>query len=246
VLHGGPGAPESVAALARELGADRGVLEPLQTARTVGGQVEELVASLDRNAESPVALVGWSWGAFLGFLTAARHPDRVSKLVLVSSGPFEARYAAGIAEARLSRLGPADRERTERWLRELRAGRPLSAEELAAFGRVFERADAFDPIETEPAGEFDAELFRSVWTEAEEMRASGALLAEAARIECPAIAIHGDYDPHPAEGVREPLRRTLRDFRFVLLPRCGHTPWLERGARDAFYRALRKALDDPA
>ena len=27
------------------------------------------------------------------------------------------------------------------------------------------------------------------------------------KIKCPVVAIHGDYDPHLAEGVREPLSR---------------------------------------
>jgi hypothetical protein len=39
-----------------------------------------------------------------------------------------------------------------------------------------------------------------------------------------------------------PLARVLRDFRFVLLPRCGHEPWRERHARDAFYAVLRQEL----
>ncbi|MBE0481852.1 MAG: alpha/beta hydrolase, partial [Dehalococcoidia bacterium] len=34
------------------------------------------------------------------------------------------------------------------------------------------------------------------------------------------------------------LSRVLEDFRFVLLAKCGHRPWVERGAADAFYRIL--------
>jgi pimeloyl-ACP methyl ester carboxylesterase len=56
------------------------------------------------------------------------------------------------------------------------------------------------------------------------------------------LAIHGDSDPHPAAGVREPLSRTLPDFRFILLEKCGHMPWLERQARDTFYALLREEL----
>jgi pimeloyl-ACP methyl ester carboxylesterase len=56
------------------------------------------------------------------------------------------------------------------------------------------------------------------------------------------VAIHGDHDPHPADGVREPLERALSDFRFVLLDRCGHEPWQERHARDRFYAILRNEL----
>jgi pimeloyl-ACP methyl ester carboxylesterase len=56
------------------------------------------------------------------------------------------------------------------------------------------------------------------------------------------VAIHGDHDPHPAAGVQEPLSATLAQFRFILLERCGHRPWIERQARDAFYEALEEEL----
>jgi hypothetical protein len=52
-----------------------------------------------------------------------------------------------------------------------------------------------------------------------------------------------DLDPHPAEGVRGPLAGILTDFRFVLLDRCGHTPWRERNAREEFFLALHAELD---
>jgi pimeloyl-ACP methyl ester carboxylesterase len=57
-----------------------------------------------------------------------------------------------------------------------------------------------------------------------------------------AAVIHGDCDPHPAEGVRLPLVGRLADFRFHLLPRCGHSPWEERYAMDAFYGIVADAL----
>jgi pimeloyl-ACP methyl ester carboxylesterase len=56
------------------------------------------------------------------------------------------------------------------------------------------------------------------------------------------VAIHGDYDPHPAEGVREPLSKVLKDFRFILLEHCGHLPWIEREAREGFFELVRGEL----
>src|SRR5204862_304097 len=78
-----------------------------------------------------------------------------------------------------------------------------------------------------------------------ELRRTGALLDAARRIACPVVAIHGDSDPHPAEGVERPLGAALADFRFILLERCGHTPWLERGARRRFFEAVAGARDGP-
>jgi pimeloyl-ACP methyl ester carboxylesterase len=88
VVHGGPGAPGSVAAVARELARDHGVLAPLQTAHSLVGQVEELGAVLTRAASRPVGLIGHSWGAWLAALLAARRPALVGKLILVGSGAF--------------------------------------------------------------------------------------------------------------------------------------------------------------
>ena len=43
VIHGGPGAAGSVAPIARTLGQFRGVLEPLQSATTLDGQIYEIL-----------------------------------------------------------------------------------------------------------------------------------------------------------------------------------------------------------
>lgn len=63
VLHGGPGAPGEMAPVARELSSLRGVLEPLQTASSIEGQIQELHTVLKENGDLPVTLIGWSWGA---------------------------------------------------------------------------------------------------------------------------------------------------------------------------------------
>ncbi|MGB7054354.1 MAG: alpha/beta fold hydrolase, partial [bacterium] len=96
VVHGGPGAPGEMASVARELASEWGVLEPLQTAATLEGQVEELKDILDTHVDRPILLIGYSWGAWLSFIVAARYPSLVKKLILVSSGPFEAKYAVDI------------------------------------------------------------------------------------------------------------------------------------------------------
>lgn len=77
-----------------------------------------------------------------------------------------------------------------------------------------------------------------MWGEARELRASGELLRIAEQVRCKVIAIHGDYDPHPAAGVERPLREHIADFAFVLLQNCGHIPWLERQARERFLEVL--------
>jgi len=74
------------------------------------------------------------------------------------------------------------------------------------------------------------------------LRDNGGFLKMAEGIRCPVVAIHGDYDTHLVEGVKTPLSRVLKDFRFILLEKCGHFPWLERYAREEFFRVLREEI----
>src|SRR5262249_43059384 len=119
VIHGGPGAGGEMAPVARELAPLRGVLEPIQTAISLDGQVAELSDVLREHGEVPVTLIGFSWGAWLSFILAAHHPALLKKLILVGSGPFEEKYVAGLREARMSRLSPEERAEFDSIVRSL-------------------------------------------------------------------------------------------------------------------------------
>ncbi len=91
--------------------------------------------------------------------------------------------------------------------------------------------------------DFQFNIYESVWPEAAALRKSGKLLELGKHIQCPVVAIHGDYDPHPAEGVQKPLAATLKNFHFILIPQCGHKPWIEKMAHEKFYEILKKETD---
>jgi pimeloyl-ACP methyl ester carboxylesterase len=244
VIHGGPGAPGEMAPVAEELSATYGVLEPIQTGRTVEEQVEELKDILKDSAVLPVTLIGFSWGAMLSFVFAARNPSFMKKLILVGSGVFEDRYAVNIMKTRTGRLSEEERTRLN-YLSEA-LNDPANLEKNADFARLGEllsKADSYDPLfQKSEAIECQYDIYESVWKEAEQVRTSGDLLRMGSRIRCPVVAIHGDYDPHSAEGVEIPLSGVLNDFRFILLERCGHRPWYERHAKERFYAILKSEL----
>jgi len=246
VIHGGPGAPGEMAPVARELAAFMGVLEPFQTAVTLDGQVQELRSMLLEHGQAPVTLVGFSWGAFLSWLTAARYPTLVRKLILIGSPPFEERYAAAITKTRLDRLSSKERSEAQALIGQL--DDPAEGDKnplLARLGVLLSHADAYDPVPfVDEAFHNQYDVFRGVWDEACELRKKQVLIQMAHAVRCPVIAIHGDHDPHPAEGVNEPLSRECPDFRFILLPKCGHRPWIERNASDAFYEALVREIKE--
>ncbi|HPG41568.1 MAG TPA: alpha/beta hydrolase [bacterium] len=249
LLHGGPGAAGEMAPVARNLG-DYGVLEPLQTADTLTGQVQELQSVLTRYGEPPVTLVGFSWGAWLAFLTAAEYPYLVKKLVLISCPPFSAHYATEISEKRLSRLDDAGRAELNALHRQLAS--PLIKEKdqiFAWLGMLYGQIDAYDLLANEPGitdlVDYNYAIYKQVWKQASALRSDGMLLPLAQRIQCPVVAIHGDYDPHPVEGVRDPLTAALVNFRFILLEKCGHAPWREKHAAARFIEILRQELGGP-
>jgi pimeloyl-ACP methyl ester carboxylesterase len=244
VVHGGPGAAGEMAPVARELSAERGVLEPFQTAATLEGQVAELYELFMTSGDTPVTLIGFSWGAMLSYIVTARYPYCVEKLILIASGPFEEGYAARIMDKRLGRLSPKDRKEVLSLMIDLDSPAGVDKDYiLARFGAVISKADAYDPLPPKnDMLEYRYDIYRSVWEDTREMRRSGALLELGKQIRCPVVAIHGDYDPHPFEAVRDPLSRIIKDFRFILLEKCGHRPWIERNARDMFYALLRNEL----
>ncbi|MFC1864902.1 alpha/beta fold hydrolase [Chloroflexota bacterium] len=244
VIHGGPGAPGEMAPVARELSSVRGVLEPLQTAITLEGQIQELKAVLEKNGTLPVTLIGFSWGAMLSFIFTAQYPSFVKKLILIGSGAYEEKYAVNIMKTRLSRLSEEEREEIVSLIKTL----DDSAVEdrnmpMARLGKLISKADSYNPLPHDSeALECQYDIYRSVWEQARELRSSGKLLELGKRIQCPVVAIHGDYDSHLAEGIKAPLSRILKEFQFILLEKCGHYPWLERSARDRFYNILKSEV----
>jgi pimeloyl-ACP methyl ester carboxylesterase len=233
--------------IARELAPDWGVLEPLQTATSLQGQVEELKTVLEENGDLPVTLIGFSWGAWLSYIVTATYPIIVKKLILIGSGPYKHHYVERIQETRMSRLSIEERAEYNSIIKMLNdpvaEGKPTA---FARLGALATKTDRYDPIveksdESETDGD-QGNIFHDVLKNAIEMRRSGKLLELAKYINCPVVAIHGDYDPHPAEGVQKPLSALLESFRLILLKNCGHKPWIERQARNKFYDILKEEL----
>ncbi len=244
VIHGGPGAPGSVAAIARELSNDYGVLEPIQTAATLEGQILEMKDTIEKHSDLPMILIGHSWGAWLAYIFAARYPLLVRKLVLVGSGPFEHKYVEMLDRIRYSRMGSEEKAEVNSIVEYLYAeDTERKDEKLERLGSIIDKVDSYEMVEIETDKtdmiKVQGSVFQNVWNEAVELRKEGKLLEMGKQIECPVAAIHGDYDPHPAEGVREPLTRVIKDFKFYLLEKCGHSPWKEYYARDEFFRLIR-------
>ncbi len=248
VLHGGPGAPGDLAPLARALAGTHPVLEPWQRRAdtlpegerlTVARHVDDLAALLDaEHPDAPPAVLGHSWGAMLALAFAAEHPTRVARLVLVGCGTFDeaarAVYERRCAE-RLREKGVAPPTWED-------AG-PDDDARLAALGRFTAELDGHDLLPDEHAlGPCDARGHRETWDDMLACQAAGRYPAAFAAIDAPVLAVAGAHDLHPGRLVADGLRAVVPRLRFVELPRCGHAPWRERHARDAFLELVRDEL----
>jgi pimeloyl-ACP methyl ester carboxylesterase len=248
VIHGGPGAAGEMAPVARELSSRFGILEPLQTAKSVEGQVDELAEVLKAYTNGPATLIGHSWGAWLIYILAAKHPELVKKLILVGSGAFEAKYVAHLHETRMSRLTTSEQTEIQSLLKLIENPQTTPADRNAAFARfgsLFSKTDTYAPLpdQGDPVN-CQADIYNSVWPQAAELRKTGKLLELGKSILCPVLAIHGDYDPTPSVGIKKPLLHVLKNFNFIELKKCGHSPWMEQYARDIFYEIITSKLID--
>jgi pimeloyl-ACP methyl ester carboxylesterase len=244
VIHGGPGAPGGMAPVARELSSVCGILEPFQTATTLDGQVEELKHILEKNGTLPVILVGWSHGATLGCLFSANHPSLIRKLIIIGTPPFEETYAVNIGRDRLLRFD--EKERAEVLSLEEFIWDSVEEDKSAAMARLFRmfaKIESYDMVPNQDdVVEYQLDVNISVGLDTRQKLANSELLKMISGIKCPVLAIHGDYDIRPAEGVRIPLSSVLQDFQFILLEKCGHYPWYEKYARDTFYAVLKNEI----
>ncbi|HJO95506.1 MAG TPA: alpha/beta hydrolase [Victivallales bacterium] len=245
LVHGGPGAAGEMNPLALELESQYGVIEPYQTKESIEAQVKELKAIILANCEYPVNLIGHSWGAWLSIILASNYPDIVKKMILVSSGSFEEHYADKINEYRFNRLNNKEQNKVKKLLKLLKGNIPLNNKNLAfsKLGNIFSKADSFDSIDNNVAPiNCQYHIFCKIWKEASILRKTGKLLAYTKTITCPVVAIHGSYDTHSPEGVKIPLSDNVSNFKFILLQKCGHTPWFEKHAQNKFFEIIKNEL----
>ena len=241
VLHGGPGAPGYMAPVARELSKTCGILEPLQNEDSVEKQIAELNHQLTEYGDTPLTLIGSSWGAVLALFMSARYPDLITKIILIGSAVFDSASSAKIHHTRMSRLSEAQKQEYYKIENRIKdADEQSRAELFKKWGELFSHTDSFDPLEHEDETlEVQPHIFNKVWLDFVAMRDDpGFLSAEFSKVKCPVTIIHGDYDPHPIEGIQPFLENCIADIKTHILEKCGHYPWLEKQARDKFYNLL--------
>ena len=102
---------------------------------------------------------------------------------------------------------------------------------------------SYDPL-TFPHEEdkVDARAHKETWEDMLRLQTGGVYPASFAAIKVPVLMVHGTFDPLPGPLILKGLQPYLPQLEYRELERCGHYPWLERGAADKFFSLVREWL----
>jgi len=214
---------------------------------SIGGQAASVIAYIDALGRWPVHLIGNSLGGAVCTRVAARRPDLVRTLTLISPALPDLRprrLPLRVAAASLPGLGPwalgrlaahSPRDRTMGTLRDVFAN-----PELMHPLRVQEEID--EVIRRDRLGYQIQVLLGSVRSLVAEYTRRGPLTLwrDAARVTAPTLVIHGSHDKLVSPAAAARAARSFRSGHAVVLPRVGHVAMMERP--DLVARLMREFL----
>ncbi len=194
-----------------------------------------VISLLDSRGYGPVHLVGNSLGGAISTRVAARRPDLVRTLTLISPALPDLRprpLPLRLAVVAMPGLG--------RWL--LTRLQSIPPEQRADFSiaELFvdparqlpeRRAQAIAEVVRRDALEYAVDALhgsaRSLLTEYTRP-GPGSLWADAGRVTAPTLLIHGSHDRLVNPGTSGRAARTFPNCRVIVLPRVGHVAMMER------------------
>ncbi len=128
----------------------------------------------------------------------------------------------------------------ERAIYERLTNNKATDEDMEKIPLVLQKSDncCLQGCELRKADKADSKMHNAIWSEAAALRTDGKILEAFRRIPCKMYLIQGAADPHPVEGVTIPLQEIGVACETHVLDRCGHSPFMEKYAKDEFYKIL--------
>lgn len=180
-----------------------------------------------------IVLLGHSQGGFLAQEFALRHPRLLSALVLVGTAPALDYMDVVMANAQAR----ADETQLAAVTRVFSSPMP-SDESFAELWRTILPLYFAQPAEERWAALMGDVLFSAAaWNRSAELLGSFDVRAQLAEISLPTLLVSGEDDwiTPPAQGAAR-IAQGISSADVVVLPSCGHFPWVERS--EAFFAAL--------
>ena len=198
--------------------------------------LDDVVAALDATFDAvgvPLTLVGWSLGGLVAMRWALARPDRVRRLVLVSTSP---RFVASGDWPHAM-----EQETLDRFGDELRVAWKLTVQRFLALqlhGAENQRALLGDMRRRLSSRKAPS---AATLTEALDLLRQCDFREEASRIGQPALVVSGDRDTLAFPAAGRFLAERLPNARFALIAGAAHVPFLSHA--DAFGAALDEFID---
>jgi len=193
---------------------------------------DDLVAVLDALAIETCTLVGWSFGGQVAFRTAAAHPDRVGRLVLVGSNAVRASRSADFPFGRPP--GPTVGAMVAMEIDDRFAARRTTIS--SGFGA------APDPAVLEWMTTQSLQMPSWAAIACYHSMLETDLLDDLPKVAQPVLQVIGEDDPVHSAKAAGWLAEQLADSRLSTIPACGHYPMFE--APEALDRHLLEFLAD--
>ena len=228
---------------------------PASGRHTIDAMAESVAALIDRRGRWPVHLAGNSMGGAVCVRLAARRPDLVRTLTLISPALPDLRPR--VLSLRLMLLcapgiGPWMLNGVKSWMTPEARTAGSIAEVYADVRLMHPRRRAEEVAELvrrDSLGYADDVLLAAGRAIIAEYFRGGprSLWRDAARVTAPTLAIHGSHDRLVRPAMAGHAARAFRGARVVVLPRTGHVAMMERPGlvakemRDLFGAARRPA-----
>jgi pimeloyl-ACP methyl ester carboxylesterase len=202
---------------------------------SLDARVAAVIALIDKRACGPVHLIGNSLGGAISTRVAARRPDLVRTLTLISPALPDLRprpLPLRLAVVAMPGVG--------RWLVNKMQSVPPERRAETSIAELYvdpnrirpeRRAEAIAEIIRRDGLGYSVDALlgsaRSLLTEYTRP-GPGSLWADAARVTAPTLLIHGSHDRLVNPGMAGRAARTFPNCRVIVLPRIGHVAMMER------------------
>jgi len=209
---------------------------------TVEASVDDFDAVRRHFGADRMAIVGHSYGGFLGAAYASMHPSRVERLVLICPAGPRPGWRAEFDGEIYRRLSDADRAEYDRLTREAEAAAPDARAELLAKRAhltVFVYYSTHHRAGKPGLANLTWRVHEELKEDAERWTSDPSWEHGLDRLTCPCSVIFGEDDVVPANVARD-WGRLLPHAHVEGVAKCGHFPWMEEA--EPFWRAFDEAM----
>ena len=190
--------------------------------------VEDLEALRTHLKLDRIILAGHSWGGMLAMAYAVAHPDRVDRLILISSGGPNNDFRRWFSDNIVARLHAEDIATRDRWIAVAQSGVNVAkarTEILKAISPAyfFDRAKGLALAASFPDDIYHSDAGSLLNQDLDKNYDVRAGLPKLAR---PVLILHGHQDPI-GDKTAEDIKALISSATLRYFDKCGHFPWIE-------------------